>query len=142
MGAITDKNTEELKRAGDFEKADLTDMLDKSFAEEFDKLVLSKGVTTKFVIDNSRISKTYFNELRRRSSDVKRKKISRNLLIEVCLTINAEREELDHILKCASYQPLYARNRADSYILWGYLHGLSGEEIKNGLYERRLWDDI
>ena len=116
MGFITDKNTEELKRAGDFEKADLTDMLDKSFAEEFDKLVLSKGVSTKYVIDNSRISKTYFNELRRRSSDTKQKKISRNLLIEVCLTIDADREELDHILKCAFYQPLYARNRADSYI--------------------------
>ena len=141
MGNITDKNTKELECAADFDTLILSDMLDQQFSDEFDKLILSKGYTTQYIVNNCHISKTYLNELRRRTPDGKTKQISREKLLEVCLTLNADRSEIDAILKCASFRPLYARNKADSYILWGLLHNMNGTDIKMGLYERKLWHD-
>ena len=139
MGEITDKNTKELEQAFCYGQADLTDMVDNCFAEEFDKLIMAKGYSTQYIVQNSRISKTYLNELRRRLPTGKKKHISREKLIEVCLTIDASLEEINALLKCAGYQPLYSRNRADSFIIWGLLHKMKGLEIRDQLFEQEFW---
>ena len=139
MGEITDKNTKELEQACCYGQASLSDMTDNCFAEEFDKLIISKKCSTQYIVENCHISKTYINELRRRLPSGDSKHISREKLIEVCLTINADLEEINHLLKYAGHQALYSRNRADSYIIWGLLHKIDGHEILNQLYEKEFW---
>ena len=49
---------------------------------------------------------------------------------------------MNSLLKAARYQELYARNTVDSVIIWGLMHGLSGDQIRCKLSDMGIGKDI
>ena len=126
---------EELVNASDFDDAKLDNMLDGKFKDEFNKLLNSKGVSRAEILRRTGISGTYFDELRNYALK-KKKSPSRNVLLNICLAVDADREEIDHILKCAGLSPLYVRITMDAIIIWGNEHNKTGMEIKDMILEK------
>lgn len=134
MGKITKQNRRKLEGADTYEKADLEGMLDCSIAEELDALFRKKGVRASRIADITGISKSYINDLRNPRKNGLHP--HRDKVINICLAAGADLDTINTILKKARMQELYTRDRADSVIIWGLLHGKSYAEIRAMLAEQ------
>ena len=56
--------------------------------------------------------------------------------------MNATLDETNLLLKSARHQELYARDKAESIIIWGMLKKLSGSQIRELLAENGLLDNL
>ena len=86
------------------------------------------------IVENTSISKAYVNKLRNPSEQ--NVNPSRKVVIDIALAINATLEETNSLLKAARYQELYTRDAAEAVIIWGLMHGQSGEGIRRELQEK------
>ena len=136
MGIVTDKNRRELENAKKYEDASLMGMVENEFTIALDKLIKQKKVSVTSILQNANVSKSYVNKLRNPSE--KAVKPSRRVIIDIALAVNANLNETNALLKAARYQELYTRDPAESVIIWGMLHKMSGQEIRRLLEEKGL----
>lgn len=132
--AISAYDLKELVEAENFKDAKLDNMLDGKFKDEFNNLIKNKGIPRNEILRRADISSSYFDELRNYSLK-KKSSPSRIKLISICLAINADYEETNHILQCAGLSPLYSRIKMDAIIIWGYEHNKTGMEIRDLIIE-------
>lgn len=134
MGKITEQNRRILEEIKEFDEKMLTGMVEYTFCEELDKMIVEKGYSTQKIVNQSCLSKAYINKLRNRSE--KKARPSRNAVIDIALALDASLDETNLLLKCAKYQELYTRNPAEAIIIWGLLKKKTGKEIREMLDER------
>lgn len=137
MGKITDENRRQLENAEHYEDVQLTGMFDHEFAIYLSQLIEKKNISVLSIVNNSNVSKSYINKLRNPSE--KKAKPSRQVIIDIALAMNATLEETNQLLKFARYQELYARDQAESVIIWGMLKHLDGSQIRDMLYEKGFY---
>lgn len=136
MGKTTNENFRKLEKAEKYDEAKLNGMNYGEFTTALGCLISKKKISTLAIVENSNISKSYINKLRNPSE--KGVKPSRYVIIDIALAIDATLDETNHLLKLARYQELYTRDKAESVIIWGMLHKLSGKEIRRMLAEKGL----
>ena len=134
MGKITEENRRILEEIKEFDEKMLTGMVEYTFCEELDKMIVEKGYSTQKIVNQSCLSKAYINKLRNRSE--KKARPSRNAVIDIALALDASLDETNLLLKCAKYQELYTRNPVEAIIIWGLLKKKTGKEIREMLDER------
>ncbi len=134
MGKITDANKRALENADKFESAAITDMIVNAFSIKLDDLIKEKGISIQEIVKNSNVSKAYINRLRSRTE--KKVNPDRYIILDIGLAIGASLEEIDVLLKAAGFQPLYSRKNEEALIIWGLLHNLTNQEIRDLLYEK------
>lgn len=61
---------------------------------------------------------------------------SRNVLISVCLALGTTVEEVQQLLKYAGHAPLYVRRKRDVIIWFGFMKGMSPDEVDELLSQR------
>ena len=61
---------------------------------------------------------------------------SRDVLIAICLTLGTTVEEIQQLLKYAGHAPLYVRRKRDVIIWFGFMKGLSADDVDDLLIER------
>ncbi|WP_029201915.1 hypothetical protein [Oribacterium sp. NK2B42] len=127
-------NLEKLVVANNFKDAILDNMLDGKFKDEFNKLINSKNISRAEILRRTGISGTYFDELRNYALK-KKASPSRIKLINICLAIDADFDETNHILQCAGLSPLYSRIKMDTIIIWGHENNKTGMEIRDMILE-------
>lgn len=136
MGKTTNENFRELEKSKAYDEANLKGMDVKGFTTALGCLINKKKISTNTIVENSNLSKSYINKLRNPSETAV--KPSRYVIIDIALAIDASLDETNHLLKLARYQELYTRDKAESVIIWGMLHKLSGKEIRRQLEEKGL----
>ena len=140
MGKPTDENYRKLQTAKTYDSAALGNMICREFSVTLDKMIIEKGLTTSDLEKRVNITKSYINKLRNPSS--KNIKPTRAVIIDIALGMNATLDETNLLLKSARYQELYARDKAESIIIWGMLKKLSGSQIRELLAENGLLDNL
>ena len=140
VGKITEENRRRLETAETYEAAALSEMDPSGFSEELSRLIARKGLAVQHLVDITGLSKAYINKLRNLSG--KPVQPGRAVVLNLALAAGATLEETNLLLKSAHYQELYARNSAESVIIWGLLHNLSGSQIRLKLSEMNLGRDI
>lgn len=138
MGKTTDENYRKLENAKKYGDAQLDGMIDHGFGEALNKLMDEKGVTTRQLVDNTGLSKTYINELRSFANNAKNP--TRGVVINIAIGLNATVDEANLLLKRARYSELYTRDKAESMIIWGMLKKLDGEKIREMLFDGGFGD--
>lgn len=136
MGNITNENRRALEMADRYEDAVLSDMVENGFSAALCQLIEQKGVSVLSIVERSNISKSYINKLRNPSDKTVRP--TRRVILDLALAVDATLDETNHLLKCAQYQELYARDRGESVIIWGMLKHYSGDQIREMLHEKEL----
>ena len=71
-----------------------------------------------------------------------RRRPSRDRLLCLCAALELTIEEIQQLLKQASYAPLYPKRKRDAIIEYGIVHGMTLSEINDKLYaenERSLF---
>ena len=61
---------------------------------------------------------------------------SRNVLISMCLALGTTVEEVQKLLKYAGHAPLYVRRKRDVIIWFGFMKGLSPDDVDELLQDR------
>ncbi len=140
MGKPTDENYRKLQTAKTYDSAALGNMICREFSVTLDKMIIEKGLTTSDLEKRVNITKSYINKLRNPSS--KNIKPTRAVIIDIALGMNATLDETNLLLKSARHQELYARDKAESIIIWGMLKKLSGSQIRELLAENGLLDNL
>ena len=140
MGKPTDENYRKLQTAKTYDSAALGNMICREFSVTLDKMIIEKGLTTSDLEKRVNITKSYINKLRNPSS--KNIKPTRTVIIDIALGMNATLDETNLLLKSARHQELYARDKAESIIIWGMLKKLSGSQIRELLAENGLLDNL
>ena len=139
MGEITDMNTRALENAMNYEDAELQGLFDsKEFCTALSNLIDSKGIRIKDILDFSNISKSYLTDIRDRTKNIQPK---RNKILDLCLGMNASKEEINTLLRLAHYQPLDSRGEEiDRIIIWGLAHKKSNLEIRDILCSKHYYE--
>lgn len=102
-----------------------------------DKYITDKRLSQSEISRRSGISKTYINELFSLRLE-KRKKPSRDVLIRIGFAMKLSKDEIDTLLKAASYKELYPRNPRDVAIMVSLEKGHSLEETNDYLEENSM----
>lgn len=97
------------------------------------KLMREKGLRKSQVIKNSELSEIYAYQIFSGARVPERKKL---LCLAISMGLNIE--EVQTLLKCAGYSPLYVKIPFDSVILFGICKGLSVMEINGILFDYDL----
>ena len=140
MGMITDENHRSLSVSCTYEVAELTGMDMQKFSELLSSQIIDKKVPVQKIVDITGLSKSYINKLRNLKGQPVQP--SRSVILNIGLAIDLSYDEMNSLLKSARYQELYARNTVDSIIIWGLLHGLSGDQIRCKLSDMGIGKDI
>ena len=136
MGKTTAENFRKLEKAEEYDEAKLKGLDYGEFTTALGCLINKKKIPTIKIVENSNISKSYINKLRNPSE--KGVRPGRYVIIDIALAIDATLEETHHLLKLARYQEHYTRDKAESVIIWGMLHKLTGKEIRRMLESKGL----
>ena len=104
-----------------FVQDDLTDQLNK--------LISRSALTKAEVARRSGISEVYLYQV-----TANRRRPSRDRLLCICITLEASLEEIQQLLKCADYAPLYPKHRRDAIISHGIIHGTPLSDINEKLF--------
>lgn len=136
MNKSTTKIVEELGLCADFntfysENKDY--MVTSSLAEMLDNLLKTKNLKKSQVIKNAELSEVYAYQIFSGLRVPERKKL---LCLAIGMSLNLE--EVQTLLKCAGYSPLYVKLPFDSIILYGICKKLSVMEINELLFEYDL----
>lgn len=136
MNKSTTKIVEELGLCDDFntfysENKDY--MVTSSLAEMLDKLLKEKNLKKSQVIKHAELSEVYAYQIFSGLRVPERKKL---LCLAIGMSLNLE--EVQTLLKCAGYSPLYVKLPFDSIILYGICKKLSVVEINELLFEYDL----
>ena len=136
MNKSTTKIVEELGLCDDFntfysENKDY--MVTSSLAEMLDKLLKKKNLKKSQVIKHAELSEVYAYQIFSGLRVPERKKL---LCLAIGMSLNLE--EVQTLLKCAGYSPLYVKLPFDSIILYGICKKLSVVEINELLFEYDL----
>ena len=136
MNKDTSKIIEELSLCDDFKTfydENREYMVNSSLSELLKELAEKKGKRKSDIIRDSEISEVYAYQIFSGLRVPERKKL-------LCLAVGMELEldEVQTLLKCAGYPPLYVKISFDSIILYGICKGMSVVEINGLLYEYGL----
>lgn len=136
MEKNTTKIVEELGLCPDFntfynENKDY--MVRLSLSEMLEQLLKEKGLKKSQVIKNAELSEVYAYQIFSGLRIPERKKL---LCLAIGMSLNLE--EVQTLLKCAGYSPLYVKLPFDSIILYGICKKLSVVEINELLFEYDL----
>lgn len=125
MGKITNENHRSLENAQKYEDATLKGMMTgNEFNRALADLIDKKRIPIIKIVEKANVSKSYLNKLRNCSE--KNLHPGRYVVIDIALALDATLEETNLLLKRAKYSELYARDQAESVIIWGMLRGMSG----------------
>ncbi len=133
MKKSTSKIVEELGLCPDFKRfydENKDYMVSASLAELLAQLLREKGLKKAQVIRDAELSEVYGYQIFSGLRVPERKKL-------LCLAIGMKLglEEVQTLLKCAGYSPLYVKLPFDSVVLFGICKGLSVVEINDILFE-------
>ena len=136
MNKSTTKIVEELGLCDDFntfysENKDY--MVTSSLAEMLDKLLKEKNLNKSQVIKHAELSEVYAYQIFSGLRVPERKKL---LCLAIGMSLNLD--EVQTLLKCAGYSPLYVKLPFDSIILYGICKKFSVVEINELLFEYDL----
>lgn len=136
LGKDTSKIVEELGLCEDFktfysENKDY--MITTPLSDMLNQLIKDKGLKKADIIKRSELSEVYTYQIFSGRRIPERKKL-------ICLAIAMELnlEELQLLLKCAGYNPLYVKLPFDSIIMYGICKKLEISEINQMLFEYGL----
>lgn len=136
MNKSTTKIIEELGLCADFNtfyNENKNYMVTKSLAEMLECLLKEKGLKKSQIIRNAELSEVYAYQIFSGLRVPERKKL---LCLAIGMSLNLE--EVQTLLKCAGYSPLYVKLPFDSIILYGICKKLSVVEINELLFEYDL----
>ena len=108
-------------------------MISADLAQLLTELLERKGLKKSQVIKNAEFSEVYGYQIFSGLRVPVRKKL---LCLSVSMGLNIE--EVQQLLKCAGYAPLYVKNPFDSVVLYGLCKELSVVEINELLYKYEL----
>ena len=108
-------------------------MVSSNLAQLLEELLLRKGLKKSQVIKNAELSEIYGYQIFSGVRVPERKKL---LCLAISMGLNID--EVQHLLKCAGYSPLYVKIPFDSAVLYGFCKKLSVVEIHELLYEYNL----
>ena len=108
-------------------------MVTNSLSEMLGKLLLEKNLKKSQIIKAAELSEVYAYQIFSGLRVPERKKL-------LCLAIGMELniDEVQSLLKCAGYSPLYVKLPFDSILLYGICKKLSVVEINELLFEYHL----
>ena len=108
-------------------------MVTNSLSEMLGKLLLEKNLKKSQIIKAAELSEVYAYQIFSGLRVPERKKL-------LCLAIGMELnlDEVQSLLKCAGYSPLYVKLSFDSILLYGICKKLSVVEINELLFEYHL----
>ncbi|MGI6265164.1 MAG: hypothetical protein ACOYJY_06860 [Acutalibacteraceae bacterium] len=132
----TAKIVEELSRCDDFSafyNENKTYMIADTLAERLDRLIAEKGLKKAQVIKQSELSEVYAYQI---FSGIRVPTRSKLLCLAVGMELNLD--EVQTLLKCAGYSPLYVKLPFDSVVLYGICKHLTVVQINELLYEYGL----
>jgi hypothetical protein len=134
MGEVTEINTRILEETKNYEDAKLEGLFDaKEFSIALSNLIANKNIKTKEIVEFSNISKSYLNDLKDCSKNLRPKRIK---LLDLCLALRATKDETNNLLRLAQYQPLDSRgDEIDRIIIWGLAHNMSNLDIRYKLID-------
>lgn len=136
MAKSTTKIVEELGLCADFNtfyNENKNYMVTSSLAEMLDMLLKKNNLKKSQVIKNAELSEVYAYQIFSGLRVPERKKLL-CLAIGMCLNL----EEVQTLLKCAGYPPLYVKLPFDSILLYGICKKLTVVEINELLFEYNL----
>ena len=108
-------------------------MVSADLAQLLTELLERKGLKKAQIIKNAEFSEVYGYQIFSGIRVPERKKL---LCLTVSMGLNID--EVQQLLKCAGYAPLYVKNPFDSVVLYGLCKGLSVVEINELLYKYEL----
>ena len=132
----TSKIVEELRLCEDFTTFynDNKDyMVQTTLSEMLNKFIQEKGLHKSVIINNSGISEIYAYQIFSGVRTPDRKKL---LALAIALGLNFH--EIQTLLKCSNYPPLYIKIPFDAVIIYGMYNKLSLSEINEMLFEYGL----
>lgn len=136
MKKDTSKIVEELGLCPDFNtfyNENKEYMVSSSLAEMLGALLEKKGLRKSQVIRDSELSEVYSYQIFSGLRVPERKKL---LCLAVGMSLNLE--EVQTLLKCAGYSPLYVKIPFDSIIIYGICKNLSVVDINALLFEYNM----
>lgn len=133
MNKDTSKIVEELGLCPDFntfynENGEY--MISATLSEKLDELLKSKGLKKSQVIRDSELSEVYSYQIFSGLRVPERKK-----LLSLAIGMKLNLDEVQNLLKCAGYSPLYVKLPFDSIIIYGICKKLSVVEINALLFD-------
>lgn len=108
-------------------------MVSADLAQLLTELLESKGLKKSQVIRRAELSEVYGYQIFSGMRVPERKKL---LCIAISMGLNID--EVQQLLKCAGYSPLYVKIPFDSVVLYGFCKGLSVIQINELLYKNDL----
>ncbi len=136
MNKDTSKIIDELKLCEEFKSfysGNKEYMVRNSLAEMLNKLINEKGLHKSEIIKNSELSEVYAYQIFSGRRVPERKKL---LCLSIAMELNLD--EIQFLLKCAGYSPLYVKIPFDSIVLYGICKKLSVIQINELLFEYGL----
>ena len=136
MGKDTSKIVEELKLCPDFStfyNENKEYMISETLADLLARLLAEKGLRKAEVIRRAELSEVYAYQIFSGLRVPDRKKL-------LCLAVGMDLtlDEVQTLLKCAGYSPLYVKLPFDSIVLYGICKKLSVVEINELLFAYSL----
>lgn len=136
MGKDTAKIVEELGICADFNtfyNENKEYMVEDSLSVLLNKLVKEKKLKKSYVIRDSELAEVYAYQIFSGKRIPDRKKL---LCIAFGMKLNLD--EVQTLLKCAGYSPLYVKIPFDSVVIYGICKNMSIVEMNTLLYEYEL----
>ncbi|MBQ7798980.1 MAG: XRE family transcriptional regulator [Oscillospiraceae bacterium] len=132
----TSKIVEELGLCADFKSfydENRNYMVKSSLSELLNELAAKSPLKKSQIIKNSELSEVYAYQIFSGLRVPERKK-----LLSLCVGMSLNLDEVQSLLKCAGYSPLYVKIPFDSIIIYGICKKLSVIEINRILFEYDL----
>lgn len=95
-----------------------------------EKILVKKNLKKSDIIRSSGLDRGYCYDIFSGS-----KFPSKDKVLAICFAASLSLEEVQQLLKCTGYAPLYARMERDSIILFALEHSLSLSDVNELLYE-------
>ena len=108
-------------------------IIKKQLSEYLEELLLAHGIKKKDAIKNAEINDIYAYQIFSGTRIPERSKLL-NLAIGMQLTL----DEVQNLLRCSGYAPLYVKKEFDCIIIYGICKKLKITEINSILYEFSL----
>lgn len=108
-------------------------MIEKSLAELLNSLIEEKKLKKSQIVKTSEISEVYAYQIFSGLRIPERKKL---LCVAIAMSLNLD--EVQTLLKCAGYSPLYVKLPFDSVVMYGICKKLTVIEINKLLFEYDL----
>ena len=108
-------------------------MIEKSLSELLNSLIEEKNLKKSHIVKNSEISEVYAYQIFSGLRIPERKK-----LLCIAVAMELKLNEVQALLKCAGYSPLYVKIPFDSVVMYGICKKLSVIQINKLLFEYDL----